>query len=153
MIIAMNSKDWGMILLCTKSAFSKSIQTNGFGRRNSTQSLAGNGEHRWATPARSSSSLPSLAFWAAQIIQLNCLQRAWAAPWLHWPLPCRPRLCFLNLTYSYKETMALKAWVLKSVDNILWSTWVCGRWRPYLTQSWELWEETLLTCYLKGRSL
>lgn len=133
-MIAMNSKGWGMILLvCTKLAFSKSIRTNGFGRRSRIHSRLR--EMMSATEQKPAclSILPSFAFCAVQIIPFNGLASGGPVrePWLPCPLPCRPRLCFVNSTSSFNETIALKVWVLKSVVNILGSTWVCGRLRPY----------------------
>lgn len=37
----------------------------------------------------------------------------------------------LFISHCYDKIMALKAWVFKSVDNILGNMWVCGRFRPY----------------------
>lgn len=134
-MLAMNSKVSGVILLiCTKSAFSKSIRTNGFER---SRILIHS--HMWEMMSTTEqkpaclSILPSFAFWAVQIVPSNGLASGGPVrePCLHWPLPCRLRLCFVNLTSSYSETIALKVWVLKNVDNILGSTWVSGRLRPY----------------------
>lgn len=98
------------------------------------------------------SILPSFEFWAVQIIPFNGLTSGGSVrePWLHWPLPCRQRLCFDNLRSSY-ETMALKVWVLKSVDNILGSTWVCGRLRPYPAWSWG--RKPCWQCDIESRSV
>lgn len=124
-----------ILLICTKSAFSKSIRTSGFERRSRILVHSHVWEMVSATEQKPAclTILSSFAFWAVQIIPSKGLASGGPVhePWLHRPLPCRLRLCFVNLRSSYNETIALKVWVLKSVDNILGNTWVSGRLRPY----------------------
>lgn len=97
--------------------------------------LRGEAEHTvtcgkwWASLSKSLLVFPSflhLHFGLCKLFNFTAFREPVCEPWLHWPLPHRPRLCLINWTVSYNETKTLKPWVLKSVGKILWSTWVCG---------------------------
>ena len=93
--------------------------------KQNTQSLVVNDEHHWAKACLCFH--PSfICFGLCRLFNYTAFREPVCEPWLHLPLPHRPRLCLVNWTSSYNETKTLKPWVLKSAGKILWSTWVGG---------------------------
>lgn len=112
--------------------------TNGFREeKQSTQLSMVNDECHWAKSC--SRFHPSfILILAVQVRQLNDnFESASRGPRAMTALAFtkQAKAFCVNLTSSYNETMALKAYVFRRVDNILWSSRVCGRLRPHLTWS------------------